>query len=263
MTARDLREWLEALLRWAHVFSAILWIGQTYLFVRLERRMKPAGEGGREAVWMVHGGGFFVLGKEGAPARLPSPLLWFKWEAASTWLTGAAILALTYYMGGLLVEPDQDYALGAAAGIGAIVLAWRVYDRLARTSLVERPLLLGAIALAALPLAHLGLRQVQSDRSAFLHVGALIGTIMAANVWLRILPAQRRRIAALREGRAPDPAPAPGPGRTTHNTYLAVPLVFLMVSNHFPVISYGSDRSPLVLAGLLLVGFVAAKVLRG
>jgi uncharacterized membrane protein len=264
MTPRDLREWLEALLRWTHVFAAILWVGQTYLFVRLERRMKPVGEGGRETVWMVHGGGFYVLEKESAPTRLPPALLWFKWEAATTWLSGAAILALTYYMGGLLVGPEQDFSLGAAAGLGAIVLAWLAYDRLARSSAVTHPFLLGAIALAVLPLVHLGLLQVLSARAAFLHVGALMGTIMAANVWLRILPSQRRAIAALRERRPFEPAPgASGPARSLHNTYLAVPLVFVMVSNHFPVVSYGSDRSSLVLAALLLAGFVAAKVLRG
>jgi uncharacterized membrane protein len=267
MSLDDVLEWLRAIVRWVHVFAAIMWIGQTYLFNWFEKNLetdastRPNVMG---SLWMVHGGGFYFVEKQKNPELQPRTLHWFKWEAATTWLSGVALLVLTYYVSsGYLVEPEQNVHVAAAAGIGLTLVGWVVYDLLVQSPLGKHDLALAAVGWVALVGAAFGLRKVMSNRASYIHVGFLIGTIMAANVWMRILPAQRRMLAAAKEGKVPDDAlKARGPQRSRHNSFLVVPLVFIMISNHYASISFGSDYGWAVLGGILLAGWIAAKVIR-
>jgi uncharacterized membrane protein len=266
MSTDDILEWLKAIVRWVHVFAAILWIGQTYLFNWFEKNLetdattRPNVMG---SLWMVHGGGFYFVEKQKNPELQPRVLHWFKWESFTTWLSGLVLLVVTYYMGGLLVEPEQSVGLAYACGLGVMVLGWVVYDLLVLSPLGKHNVVVAAIGWVALVALAFGLRKVMSSRAAYIHVGFMVGTIMAANVWMRILPAQRKMIAAAKEGKVPDSAlKARGPQRSRHNSYMVVPLVFIMISNHYPTISYGNDYSWAILGGVLLVGWVAAKIMR-
>ncbi len=265
MNLDDFLEWVKLAFRWIHVFAAILWIGQTYLFNFFERSLESSDRPNILGnLWMVHGGGFYLLEKQKVPELMPQTLHWFKWEAATTWVTGVALIALTYYWGGLLVEPDMDYRLGAAVGVGSILAGWAAYDLLVRSPLGKHELALAAVGFVLLMAVAWLLNETQSSRSAFLHVGAVIGTIMAANVWMRILPAQRKMIAITKQGKTPDASlAASGPLRSKHNSYLVVPLVFLMISNHYPTISYGHPHNMVVLGILILAGWTAARIMRG
>jgi uncharacterized membrane protein len=263
-----LSEWLNLFARWFHVFAGILWIGTTYYFTWLDAQLSEAeraAEGGEEAqVWMVHSGGFYVVEKRKMPGT--RPLHWFRWEAALTWLSGMFLLALVYYLGGALIDPDvYDISNTAAVllSLGTLAAAWLVYDLLAQTPLGRNDLVFGAVGFALTVGATYGLTRVFSGRAAFIHVGAIYGTIMAANVWMRILPAQRRTIAAAKSGATFDPAlGARAKQRSKHNTFMVVPVVFTMISNHFPVATYGSRHNWLIMSGLVLVGWVAAKFIR-
>ncbi len=266
MDVYELAAWIQASVRWIHVFAAILWIGQTYLFNFLERNLeaRQGEENVAGTLWMVHGGGFYFLEKQKVPKLMPQTLHWFKWEAAATWISGVVLLGLLYYWGGFLVEPTQNYAVAAAVGVGVMGVGWVVYDGMVRSPLGRHEAAFSAISLLLLLGVHYGLTQVLSSRAAFIHVGALMGTIMAANVWLRILPSQRTMIAAAKAGKRPDPASmATGPLRSKHNSYMVVPLVFIMISNHYPTLSYGHDYSTVILGGLILVGWGVARLLRG
>lgn len=267
MESIDFAEWLKLILRWIHVFAAILWIGQTYLFIFFERSLvadastKPNTVG---SLWMVHGGGFYLVEKQKNPEIMPRTLHWFKWESATTWASGLILMIVTYYTGGLLVEPEQSYNVALAAGIGVVVVGWTLYDLLVISPLGKNDIAIGAIGLPVLVGLAYGLRLVMSSRAAYMHVGFLIGTIMAANVWMRILPSQRRMLAAAKEGKTPEPSlKARGPQRSKHNSFLVVPLVFIMISNHYPTISYGHDFSWVILGLMLAGGWVAARILRG
>jgi len=266
MDALDPAEWLKLILRWTHVFAAILWIGQTYLFIFFEKNLVADANTNPNIVgnlWMVHGGGFYLVEKQKNPEIMPRTLHWFKWEAATTWASGLLLMIVTYYMGGLLVEPEQSFNVALAAGIGTVVLGWVLYDLMVISPLGKHDLAVAAIGLVVLVAVSWGLRQVMSSRAAYMHVGFLVGTIMAANVWMRILPSQRKMLAAAREGKAPEPSlKARGPQRSRHNSFMVVPLVFIMISNHYPTISYGSDYSWLILGVVLVGGWVAAKFLR-
>ncbi len=264
VTGDDLFEWLKAVTRWIHVFAVILWIGQTYLFNFFEDSLERDSSDPENVlgnVWMVHGGGFYQVRKHRRLRESPRVLHWFKWEAATTWLSGVVLIFLTYYMGGLLVEPGMDYGLAAALGVFALVAGWLVYDLLARSRLADRSWLFAGTGWLLIVALTYGLNHVQSPRAVFIHVGALLGTIMAANVWVRILPAQRRLIALAGEGKRPDPRlESIGPTRSRHNSYLVIPLVFIMLSNHYPTISYGHDQNWLMLGILLIAGWVAAHL---
>ncbi len=264
MDSYVLNSWLQAIVRWIHVFSAILWIGQTYLFHFFERNLRrDQGEEAEGDLWMVHGGGFFHLEKHRFRAPFPSPLHWFKWEAASTWLSGVALIVLTYYLGGLLVEPEQSYGLAVAVGVGSVVLGWLAYDLLVLSPLGRLGIPFAALGLGLLLAIHLGLGEALSARAAWIHIGAVMGTIMTANVWMRILPAQRKMLEASRAGQPIDPAlAAVGPQRSKHNSFMVVPLIFLMLGNHYPIITYGHSHSTLVLGAILVVGMLVAKLLQ-
>ncbi len=262
--------WSQLALRWVHIFASILWVGQTYFFTWLDGRFhaaeKAASEGTAPSqVWMVHSGGFYVVQKQKVP-ELSQPLYWWRWEAMITWLSGFLLLGLVYHMGGLMVDEDvADISNGKAVmiGLAVLVVGWAVYDLLWISPLARNEAVLTAISVALLIATGYGLTQVLSGRAAYIHVGALMGTIMTANVWMRILPAQRRMIAAVKEGRAPDPAQAErAKFRSKHNTFMAVAVVVIMISSHYPTLTYGTRHAWAVLAGLILVGFAAAKVIR-
>ena len=265
-------EWLHLFLRWAHVIAGIMWIGQTYLFNWMETRFatEPPAPGADQNVagqlWMVHGGGFYLVEKQRVPELMPRTLYWFKWESFFTWLSGALLLVLLYYFGGLLVDasvPGTSFGRSAAVGLGVLALSWPAYDLLWRSALGRSEAVCAALCFVLVVALAYGLCRVLTPRAAYLHVGAMFGTVMAANVWLRILPAQGQMIAARRAGRTPDLALSARAGRCSkHNTFLSVPVVFIMISSHFPVATYENDWNWAILATLILCGGVAAKLIR-
>ncbi len=265
MDSYDILAILQLTFRWIHVFAAILWVGQTFLFHLIERRMQPTGEAGVAGrMWMIHGGGYYEIEKRHLAADMPRDLVWFKWEAATTWVSGMILIGLTYHAGGFLVEPGQNVGLAASAGFGVIGLGWVVYDLLVRSPLGQRPVVFAVVSVILLMVLHAGLLEIMSTRSAFIHVGAVIGTIMAANVWMRILPSQRKALAAVASGEEPDPLlMATGPIRSRHNSLMVVPLVLVMMSNHYPTVTYGHEYSTLILGVILLVGWVSARRILG
>lgn len=254
-----LQEWLGLALRWTHVFAGIMWVGATYYFTWLDRRFHTTDP---DQVWMVHSGGFYVVEK----TKQPSPshhLHWFKWEAAMTWLSGFPLLILVYYVGGLLVEDRAKFTTAAIIGIGSIFVGWIVYDLLWISPLARVEPLAIAISYALIVGLAWYLPHVMSNRAAFLHVGAVIGTLMAFNVWMRIIPAQKKMVAAAREGREIDQRLADrAKFRSKHNTYMVIPVVMIMISNHYPVTTYGHQYNWLVLAVLTLVGWGVAHWIR-
>jgi len=270
----EIKEWLHLLLRWGHVFAGIMWVGTTYYFtwldgrfVELEKNLNknPGTDKPEKQVWMVHSGGFYVVEKLRVPNVMPEKLHWFKWEAALTWLTGFLLLGLVYYHGGLMVSMEDSRISPAAAmwlSLGLLVLSVPVYDFLWLRLLKNE--LLGIVVSFVLILALTWfLTRYFTGRAAYLQLGSMFGTIMAANVWMRILPAQRRMVAALKEGKEPNQAEAlRAKTSSKHNTFLVVPVVFMMISNHFPTITYGHRYNWLILSALVLLGWGAAKLLR-
>ncbi|HEX8068607.1 MAG TPA: urate hydroxylase PuuD [Pyrinomonadaceae bacterium] len=285
----DVSEWVNLAARWFHVFAGIMWIGTTYYFTWLDARLgeeeRAAAQAGERAqVWMVHSGGFYVVEKRKEPST--RELHWFRWEAGLTWLSGAALLVWVYYLGGALVDPDvgDDFvrAIGRLPGgrarapfltehylgfavvfcVALLVVGWLVYDLLVRSPLGKNEWAFAAVGYLLLVAVSYLLARVLSGRAAYIHVGALMGTIMAANVWLRILPAQSKMIAATKAGRAPDyKLAASAKLRSKQNTFMVVPVVFTMISNHFAG-TYGSRYNWLILSALILVGWLAAKFIR-
>lgn len=254
-------EWANLLLRWAHVVVGIAWIGASFYFIWLDDHLEPsqdarlAGE-----VWAIHGGGFYNARKfKLAPGQLPATLHWFKWEAYWTWLTGFALLVLMYYVNAelYLVDPavmalSKPAAIGL--GLGFMVLGLIVYEGLCRSPLGRNELLLSGVLFLFLALAAWGLAQVFSGRGAFIHYGAILGTIMAANVAHVIIPGQRRMVQAMREGREPDAKDGlAGKQRSVHNTYFTLPVLFVMISNHYAGV-FGHRWSWLALLALTLAG---------
>lgn len=267
-----LSEWLNLILRWIHVFAGIMWVGTTYYFTWLDARLteeeKAVRNTGETAqIWMVHSGGFYVVEKRKVPDLVSRTLHWFRWEAGTTWLSGFALLVLVYYIGGgALVDRDvYDISVGAAigTGIGVLIVGWIVYDLMMLSPLRNNEKAFAVIAYLMIIALTYCLTHVFSGRAAYIHVGALFGTIMAANVWMRILPAQKKMIAELNAGRKPDDAlSAQAKLRSKQNTFMAVPVVFIMISNHFPGVAYGDQYNWVVLALLILLGWVAAKFIR-
>ena len=267
-----LSEWLNLLLRWIHVFAGIMWVGTTYYFTWLDARLTEeekaaVNTGVGPQVWMVHSGGFYVVERRKTPDLVSRTLHWFRWEAATTWLSGFALLVLVYYLGGgALIDTDVlDISLGKAVGIGVgIILACGiVYDVLMQTPLGRNEKAFAVVAYVLIVVVAYGLTRVFSGRAAYIHVGAIFGTIMAANVWMHILPAQKRMIKALNEGRKPDERlAAQAKLRSKQNTFMAVPVVFLMISNHYPGATYGDRYNWLILSIMVLMGWIAAKFIR-
>ncbi len=265
-----IREWLNLGVRWFHVFVGILWVGQTYYFTWLDGQFAKAERGGAggtpASVWMVHSGGFYTVEKQKSLGVGPEQVRWFRWEALLTWLSGTLLLFLVYYLSSGLIDPDvADISQGRGIAIGLAVLAggWLIYDVAARSFLTKSEELFVVFCFVMTAAISWGLLHVFSARAAYIHIGAMFGTIMTANVWMRILPAQRRMIAAAAAGEKFDAMlGAQAKLRSKHNTFLAVPVVFLMISNHFPVATYGDRHSWVVLVALIFVGWAAAKVIR-
>jgi uncharacterized membrane protein len=265
-------EWLNLILRWIHVFAGIMWVGTTYYFTWLDARLseeeKAAANTGTPAqIWMVHSGGFYVVEKRKVPDLVSRTLHWFRWEAGTTWLSGMGLLILVYYLGGgALVDPDiADIRLTTAIGIGVglLIAGWLVYDLLMLSPLGRNELAFAVLAYVLMVgIAYL-LTHYLSGRAVYIHIGAMMGTIMAANVWMRILPAQKKMIAAIKAGQKPDNSlSAQAKLRSKQNTFMAVPVVFLMISSHFPGVTYGDRYNWVVLGVLVLAGWLAARFIR-
>ena len=255
--------WIEMAVRWAHVIAGIAWIGTSFYFVWLDNNLRPPreprpGVGGE--LWAVHGGGFYHKQKYAvAPEMLPEHLHWFKWEAYFTWISGFLLLAVVYYIGAdifLIDRAKVDMPAPVAIGLSLATLAsgWLIYDGLCRSALANNQALFGQIWFAILVLAAYWLTHLFSDRAAFMHVGAIVGTVMAANVFFVIIPNQRKATAAMLEGGAPDPnLGKAAKQRSLHNNYMTLPVVLIMVSGHYPML-FGASLNWLLLAGLALVG---------
>jgi uncharacterized membrane protein len=254
-------DWLELGFRWLHVVAGIVWIGTSFYFVALDNhlgRPRVAEEGVAGESWEIHGGGFYRISKyRVVPDELPDPLHWFKWEAYTTWLSGFALLVVLYYANAdtyLIDKSVADISVAAAIAISLIGLtaAWVVYDLACMA--FKSDAVVGLILLALVVGSAYGAGQVFSGRAAYIQVGAMLGTIMAANVLFNIIPAHWDLIRAKEAGREPDPAPGlDAKRRSVHNNYLTLPVVFTMISNHF-AFTYEDEHAWLVLVALILIG---------
>lgn len=263
----DWSEWASVVTRWAHIFAGILWIGQTWYFAWLDVQFEDdaANPGGK--VWMVHSGGFYEVDKIQAPQPMPKTLHWFRWEAMFTWLTGLALLWLVYFAGGLMVDAEgNEMSLASSLGLtlGAMIAGWVVYDLLWTRVLDKAPAWMGGALCYGLMVALLWfLTQRVAGRPAFLLEAAVLGTIMVLNVWMRILPAQRAMIADRTAGRDSDLSLVTrAKNRSKHNTFIILPVIFLMISNHYPVSTYGSENSWAVFGVVTLLSWMAVPFLR-
>ena len=262
-----LLDWANLLVRWLHLIAGIAWIGASFYFVMLDNslakpaRPEDATRGVFGELWAVHGGGFymsqkFLTGPKGEP--LTEHLHWSKWEAYTTWLSGIALLAIVYWVGASTYLIDRNVldltpATGILASIATLVAGWLVYDGLCR-ALEGRETLLAALVFVFVIAASWLLFHVFSARAAYIHVGAMIGTMMVANVFFHIIPGQRRMVADIRAGREPDPRPGIiGKQRSVHNTYFTLPVLFTMISNHYPM-TYSHPHGWLILAVIMLAG---------
>jgi uncharacterized membrane protein len=252
-------EWANLLVRWFHVFAGILWIGATWYFTWLDKTLRASPEG----VWMVHSGGFYLVEKQQNPKVDPGKLHWFRFEALLTWLSGLLLMYIVYYAGGAMEDSAFSPGASIASGIGFIVAGWFAYDLFWMSPVARRPLLGAAICYVALVALAYGLTRIFNGRAAYIHLGAMMGTLMALNVWVRILPAQKKLVAAIAAGQEPDPVlAARAKDRSKHNTFIVLPVVMTMISNHFPTATYGSEYNWQVFAVLVLLGFGAAKMVR-
>jgi uncharacterized membrane protein len=244
-----LEDFLSMALRFLHVVAGIAWVGSSFYFIALDLSLKareglPPGVKGE--AWQVHGGGFYHMVKYlVAPARMPDELTWFKWEAYTTWLSGFALLIVVYYWNARLFLIDADHGelsetTAIAISLAGLVVPWLAYEALCRSPLKDRQGLVATIGYVALVALTYAFTQVFSGRGAFVEIGALIGTIMVASVLVVVIPKQKKIVDALVAGREPDPAwGAAGKLRSVHNNYLTLPVVFLMISSHYPLITSG------------------------
>ncbi len=254
-------EWLNLVVRWAHVVLGISWIGASFYFIFLENSLNRT-ENLRDELagnlWAIHGGGFYYIEKyKVAPAQLPKTLHWFKYEAYFTWLTGFLLLMLVYYMNAkaFMIDPSvRDITSSTAIyiGIGTIIFGWVVYDLLCKTALLHQKKIFALVGFIIITVISFFLSKVLSGRAAFMHIGALIGTIMAGNVFFTIIPAQKAMVKAAKENKPLDPNLGKYAGlRSLHNNYMTLPVIFIMISNHFPS-TFGNAFNWAVLAGLTI-----------
>lgn len=259
----DFTPWLNMAIRWLHMITGIAWIGSSFYFVWLDNHLeKPKGpkKGMSGELWSVHGGGFYHNQKYAvAPEEMPENLHWFKWEAYFTWMSGFALMALIYYYGADLFLIDKSkMALSQFEAIGIslafIIGGWLVYDALCKSALGSNNKLLAVIWFALLTGAAYGLTHIFNDRAAYVHIGVIVGSVMAFNVFMVIIPNQKKVVAALLAGEAPDPALGiKGKQRSLHNNYMTLPVLLMMVSNHYPM-TFSNPYNWVILAGLALVG---------
>ena len=266
-----LGDWANLLLRWTHFVAGIAWIGSSFYFIWLDRALttpaqpRPGVEGD---LWMVHSGGFYQVEKRRpGPGEVPPVLHWFKWEAMLTWITGISLLILIFYLSSAyLLDPGVSRisrGQAIALGVGVLLFGWPIYDGLWRSPLARRPAIATAVSLALLTAITVVLCRVLSGRAAFMHVGSLLGTIMVANVWERILPAQRQMLAATRAGQPADfTLGERAKQRSVHNSYMTFPVLFIMLSNHFPA-TYASPVNWLVLLLLFVAGAAVRHAMIG
>ena len=258
-------EFLDMSVRWLHVIAGIAWIGSSFYFVHLDSSIKkveglPKGAGGE--AWQVHGGGFYHMVKYlVAPAQMPEELTWFKWEAYATWMSGAALLVIVYYFSAELYLIDTHVLdispwLGVMISVVGLALGWVAYDLLCKSPIGNNEVVLAAVGFVFLIVLAIIFTYIFSARGAFMQMGALIGTIMAANVLMIIIPNQRVVVDDLVAGRDPDPKYGfIAKQRSMHNNYLTLPVLFVMISNHYPLM-YASQYNWLILALILVMGAV-------
>jgi uncharacterized membrane protein len=244
----EINNWLQLIFRWLHVLAGVMWIGHLWFFNFVNGQVAKTYDADSK--------------KKVVPELMPRALYWFRWGAAYTFITGILLLSFVYYMGGVLVPTDSTAKLGVGAGsavsLVVLVVGFAIYDVMWK-SLAKKEMVGAAISLVLTTALAFGLAQIYTGRAVFIQIGALFGTIMAANVWMRIWPNQRKIIAATKDGKAPDAALAATAGlRSKHNTYMSMPLIFFMISNHYPTV-YGMDMSWLFVPLFVALGWGAAK----
>ena len=254
-------DWLEFAVRWLHVITAMAWIGSSFYFIALDlglNRNIPGPADGEE--WQVHGGGFYHIQKYlVAPDQMPEHLTWFKWESYTTWLSGAALLMIVYWAGGQIYMLDAekaDLALwqGILISAASLTIGWIIYDFLCKSSLGEHPTVLMLLLFVLLVVMGWGYNQIFTGRAMMLHLGAFTATIMTANVFFIIMPNQRIVVADLKAGRKPDAKYGKiAKLRSTHNNYLTLPVIFLMLSNHYPL-AFATEYNWIIAALVFLMG---------
>jgi uncharacterized membrane protein len=255
-------DWLNLLLRWAHFIAGIAWIGTSFYFVALDfslKRHAGLAPGVAGEAWEVHGGGFYHVQKYGvAPADMPPDLIWFKWEAYLTWVTGFLLLIVQYYLNAnaFLIDPGimpLDPWQAVSISLASLVVGWFAYDALCRSALGRHEGWLALAVFALILIAAYGFTHVFSGRGALIHIGAFVGTMMAANVFVIIIPNQKKITASLLKGEAPDPRYGViGKQRSLHNTYLTLPVLLMMISNHYPMVT--NHPHAWILVGLIVIG---------
>ncbi|MFD2367391.1 urate hydroxylase PuuD [Pseudoduganella sp. GCM10020061] len=260
-------EWLNLLFRWLHIITGIAWIGASFYFVWLDNSIRPPAPGSdleqkgvSGELWAVHGGGFYNPQKYlVAPSRLPKELHWFKWEAYSTWLSGFALLFIVYYFNAQAMMVDRSVAdltslQANAIGLGSLLVGWTVYDLLCRSPLGKHDVAFGAVIFGFLLASAYVLTHYLSGRAAFIHVGAMIGTMMVGNVLMLIIPGQRKMVNAMMAGAQPDPVHGiKAKQRSVHNNYFTLPVLFIMISNHFAM-TYRHPHAWAILGTIMLAG---------
>ena len=258
-----LMQWLDLSIRWFHVIAGIAWIGSSFYFVHLDLSLKPRDalpKGAAGEAWQVHGGGFYHMVKYLiAPAAMPDRLTWFKWEAYATWLSGMALMVVVYYMAAelYLIDPSVSELSTLAAvtlSLAGLAAGWLIYEMLCRSALGRNQTALTLTGFFFLAALAYGFTLVFSGRGASMQMGALIGTMMVSNVFLVIIPSQRKVVASLLAGEQPDPAlGAVAKQRSLHNNYLTLPVIFLMIANHYPL-TFAGPWSWLILTIVLVIG---------
>ena len=258
-----LEEWTELILRWFHVIAGIAWIGSSFYFIALDlslKQNKNLPDKSHGEAWQVHGGGFYHLVKYlVAPSKMPSELTWFKWEAYATWVSGFALLALIYYAGAELymidiVKYDLEKYEAVIISLLGVVFGWVIYDFVCRLSLKTNVYVLISSIFILITVMSWAYSEIFSYRGAFMQIGTVLGTIMVANVLMIIIPGQKKVVASLLANETPNPIHgAIAKQRSLHNNYLTLPVIFIMISNHYPLI-YATEYSWIIISIILIIG---------